>query len=269
MTSQIFLPCYFGNQIMVTSSELNTHMYHSNWSRLPKFHCQLIIIYMERLKRALDITVGQLFMLNMRTFVSVKFIHSHFRSLFMYVYWVSITSSNCRSWISPIVCWPCWKMFEFHLELCHIIFNCCTDVKLKWTQTMKCNLLQINRIVFMFKQVLSFYQIETVVTINCERGSTLICGVNSECSTYATRFLIVHIIWYRKLLTNTTDKWSGNEQFPLSWKFPVALQKINASCIEDTLSMRGGEKAWYSVRAIYSLSWFSEWSGMNQNFGGR
>lgn len=57
---------------MVASGELNRRMYESNWLRLPNFHRRIIIIHMERLKRVLDIPVGELFMLNMRTFGTVS-----------------------------------------------------------------------------------------------------------------------------------------------------------------------------------------------------
>lgn len=72
ITSQIFLPCYFANEVVIASENLNTNMYETNWMDLPREHRQIIIIYMERLKRTLNFTVGGLFLLDMDTFVAVN-----------------------------------------------------------------------------------------------------------------------------------------------------------------------------------------------------
>lgn len=73
MTTQIFLPCYFGNEIVLTSDALTNTIYESNWIVFPKVHRQIMFILMERLKRVVDITVGVLFLLNLRTFLSVSY----------------------------------------------------------------------------------------------------------------------------------------------------------------------------------------------------
>lgn len=71
MVSQIFLPCYFGNEVFYGSDQLTYNAYQSNWISMPKEHRQILFIFMERVKRVITITVGILFLLNLRTFLSV------------------------------------------------------------------------------------------------------------------------------------------------------------------------------------------------------
>lgn len=71
LITQIFVPCYFGNKIIIQSDELTTDVYASSWMDSTKFHGKLIIVLMERLKRNTRILVAQLFPLSLKTFTSV------------------------------------------------------------------------------------------------------------------------------------------------------------------------------------------------------
>lgn len=82
MALQIFFPCYLGNRIVATSNELSTEMYKSNWIYFTKKQKQIISIFLERTKRTTSIVVGNLFILNLQTFSSVKFLS--FKSIFFF-----------------------------------------------------------------------------------------------------------------------------------------------------------------------------------------
>lgn len=71
MVTQIFLPCYYGNEVLVTSKGLSTNLYKSNWPDVPLKHSMIIIVFMERLKQSTVVTVAKLFPLSLETFSSV------------------------------------------------------------------------------------------------------------------------------------------------------------------------------------------------------
>lgn len=76
LSLQIYLPCYFGNEIITKSNELSTDIYKSNWRCFRRKHQNIIIIFMERLKRTVSVVVGGLFLLSLQTFTSVTLILS-------------------------------------------------------------------------------------------------------------------------------------------------------------------------------------------------
>ncbi|KAJ6635359.1 putative odorant receptor 71a [Pseudolycoriella hygida] len=70
---QIFLPCYFGNEIMLTSAALSNHVYSSSWHSFSLKYRKLVITFMERLKRTRTLLVGKLFPLSLDTFTSIVY----------------------------------------------------------------------------------------------------------------------------------------------------------------------------------------------------
>lgn len=66
--TQLFLPCYFGNEITAKSDILMDHIYASNWSDLSIKYQKTIFVYMEQLKRPKRMAVGQVFGLTLTTF---------------------------------------------------------------------------------------------------------------------------------------------------------------------------------------------------------
>lgn len=71
MALQIFFPCYLGNNIVTTSNDLPTEMYKSNWIQFDQKQKQIVSIFLERTKRNSSIVAGNLFILNLQTFLSV------------------------------------------------------------------------------------------------------------------------------------------------------------------------------------------------------
>lgn len=74
---QIFLPCYFGQEITSESDFLSTRMYSSNWLDLIGTedngdYGKIMIIFMERLKRNNQVLIGKMFPLSLNTFTAVS-----------------------------------------------------------------------------------------------------------------------------------------------------------------------------------------------------
>lgn len=70
---QIFIPCYFGNEIILKSAELSFHLYSSNWLATSKQFKKIMLIFMERLKRPAKINSYGIFTMGLETFTTVKF----------------------------------------------------------------------------------------------------------------------------------------------------------------------------------------------------
>lgn len=71
MLTQIFLPCYFGNEITLKSEKLSKAVYFSNWPGQSKRFRQLVLVYMELLKSPKQLIVGKIFGLSLDTFLAV------------------------------------------------------------------------------------------------------------------------------------------------------------------------------------------------------
>lgn len=67
----IYVPCYFGNEIITKSGKLTTKLYKSNWIDMDLRQQKYIVIVMERFKRSTFLLVGWLFILGLDTFTSV------------------------------------------------------------------------------------------------------------------------------------------------------------------------------------------------------
>lgn len=76
MLTQLFLPSYFGNEILTKSRLLMDDVYASNWSDLSISYRKIAIIYMERLKKPKTMTVARSFGLSLTTFSVVSTINS-------------------------------------------------------------------------------------------------------------------------------------------------------------------------------------------------
>lgn len=86
LVTQIFLPCYLGNEMIFASNDLMNSAYNSSWQIMSSDYRKLLIILMERLKQGNRINVGKLFPLSLDTFRSVVVFKLEiaviFRSLF-------------------------------------------------------------------------------------------------------------------------------------------------------------------------------------------
>lgn len=72
LVTQIFLPCFLGNEMIFASNDLINSAYNSSWHVRSIGYRKLLIILMERLKRRSSILVGKLFPLSLDTFSSVN-----------------------------------------------------------------------------------------------------------------------------------------------------------------------------------------------------
>ncbi|EDV43031.1 uncharacterized protein Dana_GF16718 [Drosophila ananassae] len=69
MILQIYLPCYYGNEITIHANQLTNEVYHTNW-----LHCRppirkLLNSYMEYLKRPVNVRAGNFFAVGLPIFV--------------------------------------------------------------------------------------------------------------------------------------------------------------------------------------------------------
>lgn len=71
MALQIYLPCYYGNEITINSSNLNNTLYHSNWIDFDIKTKKTMCIYMEFLKRPVVLKAGNFFYIGLRVFTRV------------------------------------------------------------------------------------------------------------------------------------------------------------------------------------------------------
>ncbi|XP_037041513.1 odorant receptor 94b-like [Bradysia coprophila] len=71
LVTQIFLPCFLGNEIIFTSSGLLNSAYNSSWEIMVGDYRKLLVIFMERLEQSSRIVVGKLFPLSLDTFTSI------------------------------------------------------------------------------------------------------------------------------------------------------------------------------------------------------
>lgn len=79
---QIFLPCYFGTLVSVSSSELSTAIFHSKVWYEKRTDAKLMLIFMENLKKDLKISSFSLFSVDLNNFTSIiNFAYSMFALL--------------------------------------------------------------------------------------------------------------------------------------------------------------------------------------------
>lgn len=76
MILQIFLPCYYGNQITYCANQLTNEVYHINWLQCQPSSRKLLYAYMEHLKPPIRIQAGYFFAVGLPIFVKVKLIRS-------------------------------------------------------------------------------------------------------------------------------------------------------------------------------------------------
>ncbi|XP_067630176.1 odorant receptor 94a [Eurosta solidaginis] len=68
LTSQIFLPCYFANEITINSDALTNCVYNSRWEDFSPSTRKLMNIYMELLKKPVVIKAGNFFLVGLPIF---------------------------------------------------------------------------------------------------------------------------------------------------------------------------------------------------------
>ncbi|XP_054081728.1 odorant receptor 94a [Zeugodacus cucurbitae] len=71
LTLQIFLPCYFANEITINSDALTTCVYNSSWEQFSPSTRKQMNLYMELLKRPAHIKAGDFFLVGLPVFTKV------------------------------------------------------------------------------------------------------------------------------------------------------------------------------------------------------
>lgn len=71
MTAEIFLPCYYGTEVHSASENLSTSLFHSEWYTESLSFKKGMLIFMERVKRPVTITVFDVYHVNLQTFTFV------------------------------------------------------------------------------------------------------------------------------------------------------------------------------------------------------
>ncbi|EDV54074.1 odorant receptor 94a [Drosophila erecta] len=69
MILQIYLPCYYGNEITVYANQLTNEVYHTNWLESRPPTRKLLTAYMEHLKKPVAIRAGSFFAVGLPIFV--------------------------------------------------------------------------------------------------------------------------------------------------------------------------------------------------------
>jgi len=72
MILQIFLPCYYGNELTVHANALTNSVFGTNWLEYSVGTRKLLICYMEFLKRPVKVRAGVFFEIGLPIFVKVK-----------------------------------------------------------------------------------------------------------------------------------------------------------------------------------------------------
>jgi odorant receptor len=71
MIQEIFLPCYFGNEISLASSKLSTDLFGSEWIESDKEIKSTMKIFMENAKKEVKISAFNVFHVNLATFTTI------------------------------------------------------------------------------------------------------------------------------------------------------------------------------------------------------
>lgn len=72
MVLQIFLPCYYGNQLTINANQLTNSVFHTNWLEYSVKTRKELICYMEFLKRPVKVRAGVFFEIGLPIFMKVR-----------------------------------------------------------------------------------------------------------------------------------------------------------------------------------------------------
>lgn len=96
LMTQIFLLCYFGNEVIIRSEEISSHMFASNWPEITtknKKFKSTMIVFQERLKRKTQVLVALLFPFSLDTFSKVIYECIQQIFFFKFIYYIMINSN--------------------------------------------------------------------------------------------------------------------------------------------------------------------------------
>lgn len=109
LSTEIFLPCYFGTELMLKNSQLTTAIYSSNWIGFPIYYQKMIIIFMGFTKSPKYLIAGKLFNLTLANFLLVCEHHISVGPILLQWYYHFRFSIECT------ICMPFWwiSLIEF------------------------------------------------------------------------------------------------------------------------------------------------------------
>lgn len=94
LSTEIFLPCYFGTELMLKNSQLTTAIYSSNWIGFPIYYQKMIIIFMGFTKSPKYLIAGKLFNLTLANFLLVCEHHISVGPILLYCNDIIISGSQ-------------------------------------------------------------------------------------------------------------------------------------------------------------------------------
>lgn len=71
LSTEIFLPCYFGTELLLKNADLTTAIYSSNWMDCPLFYQKMVSVFMEYTKSPRYLVAGKVFNLSLANFLLV------------------------------------------------------------------------------------------------------------------------------------------------------------------------------------------------------
>jgi odorant receptor len=71
MTLEIFLPCYFGNELTVTSRKLSEALFHSNWYKGNHKVTKAVKMFVENTKKDMKISAFGAYQVNLANFSKI------------------------------------------------------------------------------------------------------------------------------------------------------------------------------------------------------
>lgn len=108
MVTQMSLPCYFGNEIILKHEDLRGKAFESGWHLQSTQYRTIVMIFMELVKEKRRILVGNWFALDLNLFTSVSE-----AIFFPTCVWLTFQISDnefclstlCHSGLSEYICW--------------------------------------------------------------------------------------------------------------------------------------------------------------------
>lgn len=70
--NEIFLACYFGNEIILKHQNLSMAIYSSEWINTPRRYRKMIVMLTEMLNTSIVIKTGKIFTLTLDSFLTVN-----------------------------------------------------------------------------------------------------------------------------------------------------------------------------------------------------
>lgn len=95
MTTEVFIPCYFGSVVIQKSNRLTTKIYESNWiDKVHSFKSSLKIMLINSIE-PLTPLAGGLFVIGLPTFLTVYCLSSKFKLIKILIFNIFLDFENC------------------------------------------------------------------------------------------------------------------------------------------------------------------------------